>query len=594
MNAVSTPNPITSDRTPGVPVVPDGSAGLAYVRLRPYFVVFGVYVLITLRTGTHFIGDTPEYVESILAHARHLYVNFWDFGHLLWRPLGWLGFAVSRPLTSLECGSDPACNATLVLLCLNWLAGLGSALLLCAFVRRIYQREWVAILTAVALIFSGGFLNFVHTGNSYVPGLCLLLLGLTLSTRSGVEGEGKERVLGDWLAGAALAGSVCLWFLYILAIPAALASPLILFGDSPRRRRTMMRTAVAFALVAGLAYASVVGSLGIFSWPALKMWIASSSHGKTQMEGPGRAVFGFARSWMDMGYDGILFKRFLLHDPLNPVSGIELLRMSLGKLILFYALLGTLMVSLLLSREGRRTLAFLVLSGLPVMCFAVLWRGADIERYLPLYPAFFLTIAWALSRGRSAPWRTAAALFFIGVLAVTNGNALGKGTLKRRYAESVTRMASLEPLLTPNSQIVLLDEDDELMRFNRNFPLDPLNRTGKFNLYLVVRPNTTQVVTWRQSFAAMVWITWQKQGDVWISKRLFRARPKAEWNWVEGDDARLSWAYINGLFSKLETTAGPGGDDDFSLLSKSAGNQALLKSLVSPADPGIGSRYGIP
>jgi hypothetical protein len=593
MNVVSALNQKATQVKPKIPILQSGSAGLAWqIHLRPYLVVLAVYVLATWLTGTHFIGDTPEYVESILAHSKHVYVNFWDFGHLLWRPLGWLGFVVFRPVTSRLCGLDDACNATVVLLSVNWLAGLGSALLMCAFVRRICHREWAAVLTAVALIVSGAFLNFVHTGVSYVPGLCLLLLGLTLATSA--EVEGKNRALRDWLAGAALVGSVCLWFLYILAIPAALASPIILFGDSPSRRRTIFRTAVAFAVVAGLVYASVLATLGIFSWPALKMWIASSSHGKTQMEGPGRAVFGFARSWIDMGNDGVLFKRFLLHDPLNPVTGIELLWMSLGKLILFYALLGSLGVSLLFSREGRRILAFLILSGLPLMCFAVLWRGADIERYLPLYPAFFLTIGWSLSRGWSAPWRTAATVFFIGVLAVTNANALSKRTLRRHYAESASRMASLEPLLTSKSQIVLLDGDDEIMRFSRNFPLDPINRTGKFNLYLVVRPNTAQVVNWRERFAAMVWLTWQRPGDVWISKRLLREKPKPEWNWVEGDDARLSWMDIHGLFSKLETTAGPGGDDDFTLLSKSANNQALLKSLVSPNDLGVGSSYGVP
>ncbi len=558
-------------------------------RLRPYLMVLAVYVLTTWRTSTHFIGDTPEYRDSILARLHHNYDNFWDFGHLLWRALGWLGFVIFHPLTSLECGSDASCNVTVVLMSINWLAGLCSVLLLCAFVKRICQREWAAVLTAVALIFSGAFLNFVHTGLAYVPGLCLLLVGLTVSTRT--VAEQKNATLGDWLAGAALAGSVCLWFLYALAIPAALTSPIILLGDNHRRRRTILRTAVAFAVILGLVYGSVMASLGIFSWPALKAWIASSSHGKTQMEGPARAVFGLARSWMDMGSDGALFKRFLLHDPLNPVSVVDLARASLGKLILFYALLGALFESLLRSRDGKRILAFLVLSGLPVMCFAVLWRGADMERYLPLYPAFLLAICWSLCRGRSTPWRTVATVFFLGALAVTNTSAMGTGALKRHYEATVRRMESLEPLLTSGSRVVLLDEDDELLKFNRNFPFEPLNRTRKFNLYLLVRPNTVQVSNWREGFAVTVLATWQGQGDVWISKRLLSDRPKAEWNWVEGDDARLSWMDINRVFSKLETTATVGGEDGFSLLSRSVTNQDLLKSLSGRVDLGMSSPY---
>ena len=55
--------------------------------------------------------------------------------------------------------------------------------------------------------------------------------------------------------------------------------------------------------------------------------------------GPAPLIFGFARSFINMGDDGILFKRFLLHDPYNPVSLFDLLRLSLFKYLLFYAFL---------------------------------------------------------------------------------------------------------------------------------------------------------------------------------------------------------------------------------------------------------------
>ena len=42
----------------------------------------------------------------------------------------------------------------------------------------------------------------------------------------------------------------------------------------------------------------------------------------------------------------------------------------------------------------------LALGGGPVFLFGVFWQGGDMERYLPLYPFFFLAVAWALGSGQ--------------------------------------------------------------------------------------------------------------------------------------------------------------------------------------------------
>jgi len=99
------------------------------------------------------------------------------------------------------------------------------------------------------------------------------------------------------------------------------------------------------------------------------------------VRGVRRTIFGFAHSFIDLGKDGVLFKRFLLHDPYNPVSLRQLVRLSLWKLALFYAVV--LAIATRLARSGRsNVLAICALSAGPVLVFAVFWFGGDIERYL--------------------------------------------------------------------------------------------------------------------------------------------------------------------------------------------------------------------
>ena len=49
-----------------------------------------VYVLATWLTDAAFMGDTEDYVDSAVAFRNGVDYRFWEFGHLFWRPLGWL------------------------------------------------------------------------------------------------------------------------------------------------------------------------------------------------------------------------------------------------------------------------------------------------------------------------------------------------------------------------------------------------------------------------------------------------------------------------------------------------------------------------
>src|SRR5215213_8798225 len=151
--------------------------GLALARragaARQYGFIGLVYIIATLLTSAHFMADTVDYVESVLKS-----VEFWEFGHLFWRPLGWLLYQVSEPLTRAVAGPDPVANVALVFVATNWVAGLMSALLIYGLLKRITKHEWAARLSTLAFALSHGFLNFAQTGSSDIPGLAFLVLGL--------------------------------------------------------------------------------------------------------------------------------------------------------------------------------------------------------------------------------------------------------------------------------------------------------------------------------------------------------------------------------------------------------------------------------
>ncbi len=145
----------------------------------------------------------------------------------------------------------------------------------------------------------------------------------------------------------------------------------------------------------------------------------------------------------------------------------------------------------------------------------------------------------------------------------------------RQKDAAEARLRELRPLLKPESKIVVTHFQDDLVDYNNKFLFDPINQA---NLTLnVVEPNTEQVLVWREDFAKRVPGIWQAGGDVWVTKRLLSPRPRAEWNWVEGDDKRISWRNLFDYFAPFETGMSVGNEDGFVLLVPSDKNRRLLK-----------------
>src|SRR6266850_5409679 len=208
--------------------------GMWQVWSRRYGLVVVVYFLAGWFTDAYFMGDTVHYANSILKHISGINAHYWDFGHLLWRPLAYVCYRLANPLTSSIYGADPRLNVTLSLWALSWLTGLLGTLLMYVLVSLFCARTWVKNVVTIAFVLSNAYLNYFQTGSSYVPGLMLLLLGLYILLKDGKDNVENARRQG-FLAGVALSGSVCLWFPYVLSFPAAIFAPLILFGYERKR-----------------------------------------------------------------------------------------------------------------------------------------------------------------------------------------------------------------------------------------------------------------------------------------------------------------------------------------------------------------------
>lgn len=552
------------------------------------------YVLATWLTGAFYMGDTSFYgamVANVVAGKSYQLwemsgnYSLWEFGHLLWRPAGVAAFPLLSPLARLSVGSDLSPAASFVMVALNWLSGLLSVVLMNALLRRVCDSRWIVHLVTVAFIFSQAFLNYTQTGCSYVPGLAFLLLGLYLLVR---DGERVERpVRTALLAGLALAGSVGLWVPYLWAMPAATLAPLLLYGwkgqkgwKNQKQLRLSLYAALAFGLFTGVLFIAVAIGIGIYSVGGFREWALSSSHHLVQNRGLPQVVFGLARSFISMGSDNVSFKRYLLHDPYSPVSLIDLFRLSLWKLALFYFFLAAIFINLSRSAFGRRLLLLLVVSGLPVLGFALAWQGTVMERYLPWFPFLFPALAYSLSDRRAFRFGKAMTLVFVAAMIVTNFAAMRKSVLERREEAAAGRVRELQPLV--KSQSIVLVGKDELENFVRDFPFNPVNHHNDLRIHSFLPLGMPQLARWREDVARRAFKAWGEGGDVFVSRRMFAERPRPEWEWVEGADPRVRWAEVYEFFSQLETGTALGGEDGFVLLPRTPKNEQFLSQFAAP------------
>ena len=287
------------------------------------------------------------------------------------------------------------------------------------------------------------------------------------------------------------------------------------------------------------------------------------------------------RSFIYMGDDGIIFKRYLIKDPYNPVSINGLIKVSLWKLGLFYLTLLSLLFSLL-RLPDKRIFVFCTLGIVIIIAFAILFDGGAIERYLPMYPFFFIALSHVLNLTTMRLIKVLLLIFLV-ISSLTNFFAMEQSTLYKQQERAASRLEGVRKAIRPHSIVYVVNWQDEAISFERNYPFHPSN-ANDFQINALVTPGTTSVSRWKEDFASRALSMWQLGGDVWISTSALKDRPLPEWNWAEGDDPAVSWADFPKFFKQFDFGCVVGGDDGFILLLPTLRNRTALNEIAQKLD----------
>src|SRR6202050_1101062 len=232
-----------------------------------------LYLFLTVITVSKLFGDTVDYAGSIVARFQGNYYEFWEFGHVLWRPMGW---AITRSIGILSPDwiktNAAYYHVIIALIAVSWLVGFATLYLFHRLACFITKDFWCASLSTIGFATAQAFLNFVQAGTAYIAGLAMLMVAIYFLE---VRYDPVRAVRISALGGIALAIAVLFWFPYVLVVPAVVLIPLLLH----RALRDTLVTGISFAIGVGLVYLAVIVGLGWHSRAEILGWVHGSSRG---------------------------------------------------------------------------------------------------------------------------------------------------------------------------------------------------------------------------------------------------------------------------------------------------------------------------
>lgn len=566
---------------------------------RSFLLLMALTVAVLVTTKPEHYGDSPVYADDIRVAERGGPFPpgknpLWEFGHVLWRPIGRVMWHAVAAAPALRARYDDRLLIYLGLIAVSVAGGVAAVTAMHGVARVVLGATLLAYIPPLAMLLTHAFLNYWQTGSAYQPGLGCVTVSLYLVYRA--ANAGAPRARDAILAGAILGVGVCLWLPYVFSAPAiALAAACWGPGGMSfewarlRERLRFLRWLTGACVMVGiLCYGVAIRQNQIGSVKALVAWGGEASHEMAQTKHLLRLPMGLPRSFIHMGEDGMMYKRYLLKDPYAPVRIGDLLRGSLIKIALFYLGVSGMLALLWRRRETRGVLVLLAAGCVPVIVFAVtLFEPGQPDRYLPMYPFFFLAMAHALSPRQGGHWWLRAALVVLVTAAAgVNLNAMASLDPEARYREAFERQRALARVLRPNSVVVTVNYRDDLSYALARFPFHEALRPP-LPLWEATEGGTFRARVWPSLFARKAMEVWSKGGDVWISKRVVAERPHPSWRWVEGDDPYLRWADLPRFFRPLEWAGEVGGEDGFFLAAPSEKNRRFLEAHVQP-DAGAG------
>lgn len=548
-----------------------------------------LYALVTPTEG----GDTLRYAADVVQHAHGRTAQFWEFGHLLWRPWGFIGLESFGPWFIQHYGDTEMQAVTRFLVWTNFLCSLATALLIWSIARRFVS---LPLATGIAVAFCGanGFLGYVTLGSAYIPALCFECLSLWIVVRSSQGASGPGPVAAA-AAGLSYAVCVLLWFPFAF-IGLGMLAALLWWPSNESKAETAfqavpsgrVRDAVIFlAVLAGvcaIGIAAGAAAYGVHGPQDIRKWIAEADNGWSQHLNIVRAGTGVPRSLYELTSGNIVLKRWFFHDPYNPVHLSQLAGALLLKLLLFYVGMGVLLLALL-KREGRPTLAVLLSAVLPALFFAVfVFEPSSTSRYVPVLPFLYIAAAVAMRINARKPLIFGTLAVVLASVAVWNAISLSSSF---RAAEEVRgEVKGLESAMPRSADVFVTTLRDPLYYVPLTRPLDHTVVSRQYIVTDVIEIASTRLLHWRVEFADRTLQDWKDGRDVWVSKKLLAGHPAADGTWVEGDDPRIHWKELPAFFQQFTTDRSEGNaEDGFVRIADTPINRSALQKLMAD-DPG--------
>jgi hypothetical protein len=119
-------------------------------------------------TEANFWADSADYVDSVIAFRLGENYNFWEFGHLFWRPFG--SFTWSRFFSAADSGFWRG-EVNLIFQWMSCIAGLVSTVTLIGILKKLQISIRNIAIVSAGFVCSHALLNFTQTGTSYVTAL---------------------------------------------------------------------------------------------------------------------------------------------------------------------------------------------------------------------------------------------------------------------------------------------------------------------------------------------------------------------------------------------------------------------------------------
>jgi hypothetical protein len=545
----------------------------------------GLVIVLLAVAGAIFLTEPPDYIDSF-NYAQHIVKHggipaagdpFWDFGHVMWRPLGALVWRTLGTAASLFY-QDPLLQAALSLVWISVVSAFTCTVFLYLLILRSTRQVWVACLTTIAFMASCAVLDYALTGMAYTAGIALQIASLYVLFSS-IQKErftASRALLSGILAGA----SVCLWFPYGFTLVGFLLFGFLWNAEGKRpeirvRAGFMCVWIAAIALALALCYVPAMHFRGIHTLADFQAWIAASRYGISPTRGGLRAAIAIPRSFVWMGDAGILFKRFLF-DAADRWSLLPSLVDGIWKIAAVYGVLALLTFYWLRRAAGRIVVACLLATAAPTMIFAVfLFDPSPPIRYIALYPLLFFGLSFAISTDRKSVLGRIVFPGFCLMIAAVNLTGMSRFHSEPAFARAAIRLDELNRRVAPGDRVLILVLRDDINRLANHKPFDPISR-NRASLWAVI-PLGADVEIWKSQIAAEILRTWSEGGRVWLSKRMLAPAPRPDWNWVEGDDTRIAWADIPAYFRPFEVSSGFGGEDGFLEFVRSPENETRLR-----------------